>query len=812
MRPVGPAFWLRWSWRDLRRRAPQVLAIAAIVTLGTGIYAGLGSTSVWRTASLDASFAELHAHDVEVSTVAGLPVAAPDLLAAVRDAGGRDLAAAEVRLVRTLPLRAGPGGRIPAAAVVVGVDLDSGAPVDQWHLTAGQTLTAVDASSSTVLLDEHFAHQHRLPPTGTLEIAGTAVRYTGTALEPEYLNTTVPVGTTLQGAETRAPVYAPIALVQRLTGLAGMADDAVVRLRPGAAPNAVATRLSTALARSLPGVAVTVTVRRDDPLTQALYAEVASEQRVFDVFALLVLAGAGFATFSLTRRAVEAQRRDIGIAMSLGVPPRRIATRPAVMAATIGALGVGLGLVAGWAIGAVVLGIIRVQLPLPVWRTPWQAGLFLQGAALGLAVPIAGSAYPVWRAVRVAPVDALLPPHLRSRRHRAVALLRRLHLPGSTLAQAPLRRIAIAPARSATTVVAIGFILAPLMAALATTDSATATVDAGTAFLAGASHDSVLVTLTGYEAGASPTVTAITGSPDVGASALGLSTGGTLVHGSQRVDVAIDMADLADPLAVPAPVATARPRTGGIVISSRAAADLGIGTGDQVQLRHPRAQGLGYRFVTTSLPVRAVVASPYRFVAYMDLRDEPVMGLRDIVNTVVVVPRPGVAVDALQQAVARLPGVASALPARSLAGTMKSILDLVANLFVVLQVVIGVLALLVAYNASTAGTDERSREHATMLAFGVPVGRVVAAAAQESLVLGLAGVGVGIGLGMAVLAWVLSTVFPAAVPDLAVIRATNTGSYLVTALIGTAAAVTAPVLVTRRLRRMNLPGTLRHVE
>ena len=33
--------WLRWSWRDLRARWLQVVAIALIIALGTGVFAGL---------------------------------------------------------------------------------------------------------------------------------------------------------------------------------------------------------------------------------------------------------------------------------------------------------------------------------------------------------------------------------------------------------------------------------------------------------------------------------------------------------------------------------------------------------------------------------------------------------------------------------------------------------------------------------------------------------------------------------------------------------------------------------------------------
>ena len=82
----------------------------------------------------------------------------------------------------------------------------------------------------------------------------------------------------------------------------------------------------------------------------------------------------------------------------------------------------------------------------------------------------------------------------------------------------------------------------------------------------------------------------------------------------------------------------------------------------------------------------------------------------------------------------------------------------------------------------------------------------------ESLLLGIVGVALGLGLGVAVLRWILDSVFPAAVPDLAVLEFLSTSSYLATVAIGLAAAAAAPWLNVRRLRAMHLPSTLRYVE
>ena len=49
-----------------------------------------------------------------------------------------------------------------------------------------------------------------------------------------------------------------------------------------------------------------------------LYDDIDNDQKFFTIFALLILAGAAFAAFNLIGRIVEAQRREIGVGMSLG--------------------------------------------------------------------------------------------------------------------------------------------------------------------------------------------------------------------------------------------------------------------------------------------------------------------------------------------------------------------------------------------------------------------------------------------------------------------------------------------------------------
>ena len=68
---IRPGFWMRWSWRDLRSRWLQVVAVSIIIALGTGIYSGLSGQRTWRENSYDDSYALLNMYDLKVKLASG---------------------------------------------------------------------------------------------------------------------------------------------------------------------------------------------------------------------------------------------------------------------------------------------------------------------------------------------------------------------------------------------------------------------------------------------------------------------------------------------------------------------------------------------------------------------------------------------------------------------------------------------------------------------------------------------------------------------------------------------------------------------
>lgn len=71
---------------------------------------------------------------------------------------------------------------------------------------------------------------------------------------------------------------------------------------------------------------------------------------------MLILSGAAFAAFNLASRIVEAQRREIGVGMALGVPMKWLAFRPLLVGLEVAIASTALGIVIGLLIGKLMGG------------------------------------------------------------------------------------------------------------------------------------------------------------------------------------------------------------------------------------------------------------------------------------------------------------------------------------------------------------------------------------------------------------------------------------------------------------------------
>ena len=804
--------WLKWSWRDLRSRWVQVAAIAIVIAVGTGLFSGLRSMNVWRGLSNDASYAAVNTFDLRVALSEGNVVDRGSLLDVLSEVDVGAVIVAEERLI--LPTQVSietDDETILVPGRIIGVDVSDGGPhVNSLHPQVGRNLTGTDAGSKVVTLEHNFAKFYDLPPQGSALLAGAIpVEYVGQTLAPEYFFVITPEGGILAQANFAA-VFTSIETAQQLTGMERKVNDLVLKLEPGADEDALFDSMSERF-RQIGG---TVTRRLDDPSIRLMIEDVEGDQQFNTVLAIAIFGGAVFAAFNLTSRIVDTQRREIGVAMALGVPTRLVALRPLLFSAQVALLGVVFGIAMGIGIAEALGAYLSDFLPLPAWRTPFQFGVFAAAGAIGFLVPFLATAIPVWNGVKVAPIEAIRTGHLADRAGRMPKLLSMVRIPGQTIRQIPFRNVARAPRRTLLTALAIGAIVAVMVTVLGMLDSFIETIDRVGTVTAGSSPDRVEIALDTVYPTDSPFVATILDSPSAGNAETVFRTGGLLSHGEESFEVFVEFIDYESDLWLPTVVDgsldTSNP---GLVIAEKAADDLGVGPGDTVTLSHPTVSRDGvFSLAQSDLEVVGLHANPMRVGAYVDCRYCEDLGVANMTNVVLAMPAPDVEVDTLKQEMFGLPGVASVQKATASSELFQDQFEQYTGILGFILAFVVLLALLIAYNTASINMDERRREHATMLAYGLQARTILGMAVAESAVLGVIATVLGMIGGYLMLQWVANVLMPNTFPDLGMQIAFNPTSLVTVIALSVIAVAVAPVFTIFRLRKTDIPSTLRVME
>ncbi len=796
-----------------------MIAIAFVLAIGTGVYAGLGSTGEWRRQTNDASFAALEMHDLRLTLSPGTFIEQGGLLGAIESIDDADsVSAAAERLVVDSQVDTGSLGLADSVLVparLVGMTFGTDRPVDAVWIRDG-TAPSADPADRSAVLEVKFADEHDLPTEGTILVSGgREVAYTGLGVTPEDFFYEGPEGTIFAAGEL-AIVYLPLAAVQDISGNEGLVNDAVIALVDGADRDSVAAQLDAAVSEL--GVGATVSTRDDADAVRVLYEDIDNDQRFWNALSALVLFAAALAAFNLINRIVEAQRREIGIGMALGVPRRQLAVRPMLIGVQVAVLGTFAGLAVGFVVGEAFGNLLKSFLPLPEYRTPFQYDIYLRAAVLGIAIPIVASAIPVWRALRVEPIEAIRTGHLAAKSSRLTGWTGKIPLPGSTMTQMPIRNVMRTPRRTVLTAIGVGAAITSLVAVLGMLDSFGRTLDAGNEEFTKGDADRVVVQLDTFHPADSPVVAGIADAAAVGRIDAGLRLPATALAADpdENLDLLIEFVDLDG--AVWTPTIEERAETSGderpdILLARKAADDLGVQVGDTVVLRHPvRTDAGGFSIAETPLEVGGIHANPIRTFAFLDIADAHEFGLAGLVNVVQAYPADDATRSDVQRAVFGLDGVTSSQPVARISEAIDEALDqFVSFLFVTAGAVL-ILALLIAFNATRITVEERRREHATMRAFGLPTRTVLSIVIKESVIVGAIATVVGLIGGLVFLRWMLDSLATTTLPDVGIDVYLSPTTILIAAIVGIASVAVTPLLLARRLRRMNLPGTLRVVE
>lgn len=800
--------WGRWIWRDLRNNWVAILVVACVIAIGTGVYAGLSSSGQWRRASNDASFAAQEMHDLRISLAPGT-FAQDGALAGLAGAipSAADVQSSQERLILSTQVDTStPDERILVPGRIVGLDPDHGP--DLLWVADGQA-----PSGRNVVLETKFANTHDLPAVGSVRLAGGAtVDYVGVGSLPTDFYVSGERGDVLAQFNF-AVLYTTVEHARELGGRPDAVNDLVVTLHERADRDRVQSELEETLGTV--GLSATVTDTDDDESFRILYEDIDNDQRLWSVLSAIVLGSAALAAFNLVSRLVDAQRREIGVGMAIGVSTRMLVLRPLLIGVEIAVLGVVLGVLVGLGVGAAMRNLLVDLSPRPVWLTDFQPGVYARAAALGVAVPLVSAAVPIWRAVRVEPIDAIRTTHLAGR--QPPRILRRIRVPGSSMNQMPLRNLLRTPRRTLLTTLGVASAITALVAVLGMLDSFARTIDLADAEVTRGAEGRITATLDGFQATDGQVVESLERLPGVAQVDHGVQLPVVVWSdpsaADEPLDLLVESVDMTSASWTPTGAGVLRLGPDDLLVAQEAAEDLGITVGDVVQVRHPVRTDLGFGVEASEMIVVGLHPNPLRVFAYVGAAATDAWGFGGLANVAQVTPASAVAdADELRSLLFETPGVVSAQPATRTREVFEDAIEQFTGFLLITQVAVVALASLIAFNSARITVEERKREHATMSAFGAPVRSILATIVKEGVLIGVLATGIGLAAGFATLRWMIDQLVSDTLPELGVVVDIRPSTIAIAAAIGVGAAAATPVLMLRRLRSMNLPSTLRLVE
>jgi putative ABC transport system permease protein len=303
-----------------------------------------------------------------------------------------------------------------------------------------------------------------------------------------------------------------------------------------------------------------------------------------------------------------------------------------------------------------------------------------------------------------------------------------------------------------------------------------------------------------------PVVTNIGNSAAIGSAESSRQLGGYLSRGEAGVETLLELVNVSSTVWRPSLAIGSYPGERlGVLISDKAARDLGVRPGDTITLRYPRRTGLlSYDWTETEVEVSGIHPLSLRFQTYVDIRHADILGLAGQANAIHVTPFVGVTQDEVKKVLFAQFGVASVQAVSAVIRVFEDLIGEFAGIFRVIQLAAIALAVLIAYNSTSIVLDERARDMATMFAFGVRVRTALRVAITENLLTNLLGTAVGYGFGLACLTILFGQMVTAIIPE---ITMTVSVQWLTLAM-----AILASLLNSRKLTRMDIPAMLRVME
>jgi putative ABC transport system permease protein len=816
----------RWSFRDLRERKIQVIAISLIIGLGTGAYVGLSSTTVWRQYAFDESNKALNMFDIKLELTAGSWVNQATLKSLLKEIPHFEwIKGLEFRSVFSTSVNVTSGtDSVLADGRVIGINVSRSSEnlnVNGLHIEFGRHIQSNEKNAQVCVVENNFAKYHKLKPEGqNLTIpGGIELSIVGTAQSPEYFM--VVEANKIMAEASFCALFVPLQTVQeilyQIMGLPlGHVNEALFLVTTDADSTVLKKEIKTVFEENFPSITVNFLEREDQPTYKTIQDDIPGDQSMYIIFSFLILFIAAFGAFNLISRVINSQRRQIGINMALGVQPSHITYRYLILSFEIAFLGVCSGLLFAVIIGNSFGTMINQMIPLPKWKQWLVIDLFLQGAGLGIIIPFLACIIPIVRILRLRPIQAIQTGVVISTGKGAAPLLEKLHFPGSIFFQLPFRNLARNPRRTVSTIIGVALAICVIVAVSSWLDGGTHLLIQEKNIMEGNNPERLDVTLNNFYNISQSPVTQIVEHPDFKIALPAIQVPGKLINEEKSFEIALHFFDLSNEIWSPNLTKGNKNNLlpySGIILPQKAAMDLKIDVGDLIKVELPfRLSFYEYTQKNCTIEVIGIYGSQVRFWAFMDISESSIMNCSGFVNTVMAVPRSGITYQDINEDLFNIPGFKGVQPISKFVEAYEQLIELFTSIFAILQYTVMVLAFLIVFNTSSINVDERTREFATMGAFGTPIRTSIWILMIESFIVGVFGTIIGFfPLGFVVLG-VLKGRIDAAMPEINLTGYLYPESIYVILLIGIVLVTLTPLITIRKLIKMDLPSSLRVVE
>lgn len=390
----------RMLLRDMWHMRGLVIAAALVVACGISVFIATRST---YESLLDAQqryyeqyrFAQIFAH------LKRAPASVANDIATLPGVGQLS-----TRIVMEITLDV-PGLAEPATGRLISLPADNSRSLNRLHLQAGRLPDA--GQDGEILLSSTFAKANRLKPGDHIEaiLNGRWKKLTivGTALSPEYIYE-VGLGMLFPDNRRFGVMWMPQAAMAPAFGMENAFNDLTLTLSPGAS----ADQLMHLLDQQLASYGGLDSYSRKDQLSHQILTDELGEIRVMaTIMPTLFLGVAAFLLYIVLSRLVTMQRAEIAQLKAFGYANWQVGLHYLKFALATVALGLVLAIPLGLYLSTLFIDMYREYFHFPHLHLRISPGLLLSATAASSMAAVLGALNAVWHATRLPPAEAMRP-------------------------------------------------------------------------------------------------------------------------------------------------------------------------------------------------------------------------------------------------------------------------------------------------------------------------------------------------------------------------------------------------------------------